>query len=54
LERFYVDVLIADASRHGLWRDQEFLDAIVADRKLHEVLVEDSVAAAPHVEYFIC
>ena len=33
VEHLFIDVLVADASRHALWRQHEFLDAIVADRE---------------------
>jgi len=31
----YLDVVIADASKHDMWAHPEIFDAIVTDRKFH-------------------
>ena len=30
----YLDILVADASLHKMWRQQSLFDAIITDRKL--------------------
>lgn len=34
LEKFYVDALVADSSKSGMWRQQTAFDVIITDRKL--------------------
>lgn len=34
LEKFYIDALIADSSKSGMWRQQTVFDVIITDRKL--------------------
>lgn len=33
LEAYYCDIMVADASRHSMWRTSEIFDAIITDRK---------------------
>ena len=35
LQKYFGDIIIGDASLHGLWRDSAKFDAIIADRKFY-------------------
>lgn len=39
LEKYYMDVLIADASRAKMWREQTLFDAIITDREYLKLYV---------------
>lgn len=32
LESYYCDIMVADASKHAMWRPMEIFDAVITDR----------------------
>ena len=38
LEHLYIDALVGDTAREGMWREQTLFDAIITDRKIYSYI----------------